>query len=121
MDTSREGITRFGLRNFKSFHYLEDMELRPLTVLVGPNNSGKSSVLQSLALLKQTLLTSSTQSSLKFDGDLVQLENFETVISGFDVSKPIEYRFQISTKVPSKAIKAYFPHINVPDIDVQKE
>ena len=35
-------VTRFGLRNFKAFHYLEDIELKPLTVLVGANSSGNA-------------------------------------------------------------------------------
>lgn len=115
MSSPREGITHFGLRNFKAFHYLEDIELRPLTVLVGPNSSGKSSILQSLALLKQTLLASGSKSPLKFDGDLVQLGSFDTVISGLDTSRALEYRFRFSKQVPAQDLPRFFPTETLPE------
>jgi ABC-type taurine transport system ATPase subunit len=42
-------LTRLVVRNFKLFHEV-DIELGDRVVLVGPNNSGKTSVLQALAL-----------------------------------------------------------------------
>ena len=42
-------LTRLVLRNFKSFDDV-DIELGETVVLVGPNNSGKTSALQALAL-----------------------------------------------------------------------
>jgi len=46
-------LTRLKLTNFKSWQNL-DIELAPITLLFGTNSSGKSSILQSLLLLKQT-------------------------------------------------------------------
>ena len=43
--------------NFKSIQDSGTFELRPLTVLAGINSSGKSSLLQALLLLKQTMTT----------------------------------------------------------------
>lgn len=49
-------LTQLRLRNFKSIGPEEQtVDIKPLTVLVGRNNSGKSAVLQGLLLLKQTL------------------------------------------------------------------
>lgn len=42
-------LTKIALRNFKRFEHVE-VELGDSVVLVGPNNSGKTSVLQALAL-----------------------------------------------------------------------
>lgn len=47
-------FNRLGLRTFKCFRDLE-LPLRPLTLLSGDNASGKSSVLQAMALLHQTV------------------------------------------------------------------
>lgn len=47
-------ITGLRIQNFKSLEDTGPLSIRPLTLLVGPNSSGKSSVLQSLLLLKQT-------------------------------------------------------------------
>lgn len=41
--------------NFKSYQAPMKLDLKPLTVLVGRNNSGKSTLVQVLSLLKQTL------------------------------------------------------------------
>jgi predicted ATPase len=87
-------VTRFGLRNFKAFHYLEDLEIKPLTVLVGANSSGKSSIFQALLLLKQSCEASPSSGLLKFNGDWTKLGSFADVVSNFDVSRDIEIRFE---------------------------
>lgn len=42
-----------GFENFKAFQSLTTCEIAPITLLVGPNNSGKSSFIKTLDLLKQ--------------------------------------------------------------------
>jgi len=49
------GITRIAVTGFKSLASKSDVEIRPLTVLAGANSSGKSSLMQPLLLMKQTL------------------------------------------------------------------
>ena len=53
-DSPRTMITRIWARNFKSIKEL-DLELGPLTVLVGPNASGKSNVLDILRFIQEAL------------------------------------------------------------------
>src|SRR5258706_11391143 len=50
-----EGITRITVGGFKSISQEQSIEIRPLTILAGANSSGKSSMMQPLLLLKQTL------------------------------------------------------------------
>ena len=45
-------ISHLALKNFKSLKEA-DLDLRKLNILVGPNNTGKSSVLHALAFLAQ--------------------------------------------------------------------
>jgi len=47
-------ITRLEIENFKAIKKVA-IELDPLTVLVGPNDSGKSTILQALDLLSRSL------------------------------------------------------------------
>jgi predicted ATPase len=43
-------LTRLSIKNFRCFENVE-VELKPLTVLIGPNNTGKSSFLSAIQLL----------------------------------------------------------------------
>jgi len=49
-------LARITLKNFK-LHKSSEIEAGPLTVLIGPNNSGKSSIFQALLLLRQSVLS----------------------------------------------------------------
>ena len=49
-------LARIELRHFKCFEVLK-LPLRPLTLLSGANASGKSSVMQALVLLHQTIVS----------------------------------------------------------------
>jgi len=50
-----DGITRIAVEGFKSIRTKQSIEIAPLTILAGANSSGKSSIMQPLLLLKQTL------------------------------------------------------------------
>jgi hypothetical protein len=50
----RPFINRLVLKNFRAFERAE-INLAPLTILIGPNNSGKSSILSAIRLLSQTM------------------------------------------------------------------
>lgn len=57
-----------GLQRFKSFDQTTRVELAPLTIILGRNNSGKSSLIQALLLLKQTLAEPRSEVPLHLDG-----------------------------------------------------
>lgn len=72
-------LTRIDLRHFKCFALLK-LPLRPLTLLSGPNASGKSSVIQALGLLHQTIREHEWATRLMLNGDIVQLGTAKDVI-----------------------------------------
>lgn len=61
-------ITGLQIEGFKSFGKEQKLQIRPLTLLAGANSSGKSSVVQPLLLLKQTLEAPVDYGPLKLDG-----------------------------------------------------
>lgn len=66
-------IDELRLRNFKCFAEL-DLKLAPLTILSGGNGAGKSSIIQSLLLLRQSALHGELiRGRTVFNGDLVRL------------------------------------------------
>jgi len=68
--------------NYKCFRHKGKVELKPLTILVGPNNAGKSSLTDLLLLLKQSISGNYQPNSLlvtdgkhKVDGPLSRMIN----------------------------------------------
>jgi len=65
-------LTNITLRNFRAFQTEVSVRIRPITVLVGSNSAGKSSLLKFLLMLRQTL-DSQSQSFFVTEGRHVQL------------------------------------------------
>jgi len=61
------------LEGFKSYATRVTVPFAPLTVLLGRNNGGKSSIIQSLLLLKQTLADPRSEVPIRLEGDVSAL------------------------------------------------
>lgn len=72
-------LTRLDLRFFKCFERLR-LPLAPLTLLSGPNSSGKSSVIQALVLLHQTMREHEWSTRLALNGSGVHLGTVVDVV-----------------------------------------
>lgn len=57
------------LEHFKSFELLDDLTIKPLTILCGVNSGGKSSIIKSLLLLKQSYENSLATNEITLNGD----------------------------------------------------
>ncbi len=73
-------ITQIGLDNFKCFTQLK-LDLGKITLLTGKNSSGKSSILQSLAILNQTIIANEWSKSILLNGMNVSLGSARDVIN----------------------------------------
>ena len=77
MQIKKPRLRQFTIENFKAFRKCT-LELLPLTILIGENSSGKSSLLQALLLLKQTLEDPS--GILTLDSHYVQIHQFREIV-----------------------------------------
>jgi predicted ATPase len=74
-------LSELRLKNFKSVAKLQTIPLRPITLVYGQNSSGKSSLIQSLLLMKQSLDPGYNRTGrLVFRGDQVDLGSFKSCI-----------------------------------------
>src|SRR5712691_8890256 len=78
---NREGITRITVSGFKSISREQSIEIQPLTILAGANSSGKSSIMQPLLLLKQTLEESYDPGALLLYGPNVKFTSVDQLLS----------------------------------------
>lgn len=80
-DDAAKGITEIAVQGFKSLYDEQRIEVRPLTILAGANNSGKSSIMQPLLMMKQTLDATYDPGPLKLDGPNVHFTSAEQFLS----------------------------------------
>ncbi|MGG0610958.1 AAA family ATPase [Bacillus altitudinis] len=73
-------ITRISIKGYKSVKNKETIDLRPLTILTGKNSSGKSSFIQPILLLKQTIEENYDPGALLLSGPLTKFTNFEQLL-----------------------------------------
>jgi predicted ATPase len=98
-------IKRWGLRRFKSVESA-DLDLSPLTVIVGANSSGKSTVLQSILLLAQAAQEwrGSASAGYRLNGPLVELGSFESIKTFFAPEQDFVIRAELSLEAdPGRA------------------
>ena len=91
------GITKIAVKGFKSIAEECEIDIRPLTILAGANSSGKSSIMQPLLMLKQTLEAPYDPGALLIDGPNVQFTEAEQFLSKSTAEKGTD-RFQIQIK-----------------------
>lgn len=85
------------IKNFKSLKDTGNLEIKPITLLVGPNSSGKSSLIQFLLLLKQTVESRDVENPLIFNGTCIQLESYRNIIYRNDANQKLEFEFSFDS------------------------
>lgn len=92
-------FTAIDIKNFKAFSDWQSLSLAPITLVYGPNSSGKSSIIHSIMLLRQSLTRPSTQGGLVSNGEYVDLGDYSSMVNEHDISKEISFRVSYT---PSK-------------------
>jgi hypothetical protein len=85
------------LEGFQAFGLRQRVDLAPLTLIFGPNSSGKSSIGRLLRLFSQSL---SGGNGLNFDGETVQLGSLRNVSFKNDVAEGFGAEFFIVPRSP---------------------
>lgn len=89
-------IRKLKIKNFKILQEV-DIELKELNLLTGLNGSGKSSLIQSLLLLRQSVEdTTVTRGSLKLNGNLVNLRTGKDVLYQYAEDEIITFELGIN-------------------------
>lgn len=93
-------INRVIVENFKGIGQRTEIELRPITLLVGSNSTGKSTLLHALHYLRALLRGGDPGGPLHAGKDGPGLGTFAELVHGHDLSKTItvgvEFKFQVA-------------------------
>ena len=79
-------------KNYRCFDDTGTVDIKPITVLVGANSSGKSSFLKFFGLIKQSV-SEFVRGFFLWSGPLIDFKDFENVVK--DDEKSIEVDFNI--------------------------
>ena len=102
-------IRTLSLVNFKSWKNLNELNFGRITLFFGENSSGKTSILQSILMLKQTAESFDRAQPLNLGAkdSLVDLGLYEELIYGHDSSLPL--RLKVSWDSLSEELKIIEP------------
>ena len=84
----------YAIENIRRIKNFPEIELRPLTVLVGRNSAGKSTFLRSLPLIRQSLETRSSAPILWY-GELVDFGDSDVAIGKGQENNQAAFRFTL--------------------------
>ncbi len=85
------------LENFKSYKEKIRIPLGKITILIGPNNSGKSSILQSIILFSQSLKQQSR--TFQPNNEVIDLGEYADIVSGNDDQIPLTIGIKGSNEI----------------------
>lgn len=88
-------IKKWVLNNFKSINQEKELEFRPLTIFTGANSSGKSTILQSILLVTQTLQNQVSSNSIVLNGWFKKFGTYDDVVYGRDNKRQIKIGFSL--------------------------
>lgn len=83
------------ISNFRLFDDEVTLRFRPITVLIGRNNSGKSSIIKFLLMLQQSLGGGSPD-LLRYEGEKVQFDSFENLKNSLTQKQQLEFELRVS-------------------------
>lgn len=84
------------LKMIKGFRDTGQIELRPLTIVIGQNSTGKSAVVRFPLVLKQTFLDNS-MAPLLFYGKSIDYGSYEDVVFGHDKQQSIGFEVSLNS------------------------
>lgn len=90
-------IKQISFKNYKAFEEGQ-INIKPITVLLGANSVGKSSIIQLLLMLQQTSFLAKHKSVLRLHGEFVSLGENENIFNQKNIEKTLEISFEFSDK-----------------------
>jgi hypothetical protein len=88
-------LTAIELENFKGVGPRQRVELKPVTLLFGPNSAGKSTILQALHYVREILERKNVDPDMTIAGGLLDLGGFKSVVHKHDLAQPVRIKLEL--------------------------
>jgi hypothetical protein len=104
-------ITAIEIENFKGIRERVRIEMKPITLLFGPNSSGKSTILHALHYAREVFERHNLDADQTLvGGKFIDLGGFRNLVHGHDRAKPVILRFDLD--VAKKDLPPYFESLD---------
>jgi predicted ATPase len=97
-------IQKISFQNYKAFEKGE-IKLKPITILLGANSVGKSSIINLFLMLQQTANSSNYKSALRLHGENVSMGECENIFRNKDTSKNIVIDFEFKSEALKELLR----------------
>lgn len=95
-------LSSWTVKNFKSIANKTKLEFAPLTIFAGANSSGKSTIIQSILMVTQTIQNSVSTKSIVLNGHIIKLGIFSDILSNNSTGDDISIEFKITPEKDEK-------------------
>lgn len=113
-------IKNFYIENFKAFGKMQKLPIKPITLLFGPNSSGKSSLIHALLYGQNAIETGDLNPNLmKISGDSVDLGGFYQFIFEKNVESSITWAVDLEISKFEERLKEFFKRGKILTIKIQ--
>lgn len=85
-------LSRIEIENFKGIGERQVIELKPITLLFGPNSVGKSTILQALHYLREILERGNIDPDVTISGGLINLGGFATLVHNHELHRAVRLK-----------------------------
>lgn len=89
-------IKKWILNNFKSIDDVKELKFRPLTIFTGANSSGKSTILQSILLVTQTIQDQIDARSIVLNGWFKKFGSYSDIVFHREYARNVKIGFEIT-------------------------
>lgn len=91
-------LHRIEIENFKGIGPCQIIELRPITLLFGPNSAGKSTILQALHYLREILERNNPDPDQTIAGGLTDLGGFASLVHAHELGRVVRIKARIDLR-----------------------
>ena len=88
-------LRRIEIENFKGIGRSQAVDLKPITLLFGPNSVGKSTILQALHYLREILERRNVDPDVTIAGGLIDLGGFTTLVHNHELDRAIRLKIEM--------------------------
>lgn len=113
-------LKEIGVGNFKAFADKQNIKIKPITLIFGPNSSGKSSIIHSILYIQNAFATGELDPHyMQISGQSVDLGGFKQFVYKRKIQNRVRWSIKLAIESFPKRLKEILENVNVVDIEIE--